>query len=1331
MISIKGYDIIELVRETSNFAVFEAESPVDGKICVLRLSLLESFNVNLKRVHDIQSDLSKRFPKMWLPTVDSGIDGEGRFYSVTPKPEMSLDTLLKAGARLGGRDIAALLKSLALSLSALEEYKISHGGICAENIYFLSEGKKNPTKLAAYSVKLSEISPETGGDIASDVQTLAKIAYALAAKKRSLWAVPNSSVKNFDFAGNVFSKKKFSVFFNKYISADGSSAEILKNFARDVSKLNGGSKIPAACAFFALIAIGGFLLYSQFQAEPERDFQKESVEITAAELESLWRGYCSDYAGWFEKLSELGSAESMGAFKEYYQSKIIPLMQDAEFSVSDYDPRSSKLADLDIDVYSDIFELSVKCPGQILSSAEKKVSLLKLSAKIKEVKDAVLQWEGVLKLDSFYKFFGERKIDLKWIRALKGGLFSKDIWGNLEKIGKIADSYGECTEKYSECFSLAEGLPKFKDDYAASFGVELLEKSMSGTESFEQFEGLLNAGLARLRDLTEFCKNNYGNDIVDISLMKKERALVLEPGNWDKIEKWKAYVLEYTRIKQGEFSEKKQVWSGRIGKMEKDILQLGKTDLKNIPELNSLRSNLLKDIEACADIPRVEKYRGKLSGAIAKVEKSLSAFENACGDYVLSQRENLKDAINLWMAAVKGRKWANQRITSLWKAKTAETTNGYDEASYLSGAEKFISDRDMLSEFAKRLDEIDSYGFIAKDVKIPSALPKSLSSEIERILNDQYDKSMGEILAAAENMPIGKISVSEILKSPALVEASSHFKREMSDIQALADLLEELSSFSESRDFDAQMYENALKKASQSKAFGKLNPGISSQYKIALSFAEKISRVSDVGELLQESSAPEIPVICGILAWNKIFSILKQNPKAFEFKKVREESDKFSSKLFPSKKEAFFKELKNCFVAALAAADFPDGLDSLQKYIAHFNVSDKDLDADVAAKLFLFGRLKELKQSSKATLAECRNFADSILAQLSSKYPGAKATGLLREKIDSIKNGLSEKLFSDKPAGPAAAGGTLVKKDGMSATYSHSGCELDFQEIETQNGEIYYLSSNEISADAFIRVFDAQKLWSKNKNLMPMCVREFDIYDSRTGPRVWIAKNDSTMRLRRNDEPWLEKPPTWMDYNIMPEGVNSNADTAKLPMQYVSPQLALAFAKAIGCELPTDQVMKIAISQEQNPAKIWNLRDSAFAKQSEHLKTLISQNQLENLTADGESYKNALGISAEENSGSGVDDNCAWFEEIDSRGGKFHHIIGNVAEYVATSKGFAIMGGSSISDTMKPTWEPIDISGIDSSNGFSDVGFRVMFKKDKMNSNMQLYTAIANLVKTL
>ena len=59
------------------------------------------------------------------------------------------------------------------------------------------------------------------------------------------------------------------------------------------------------------------------------------------------------------------------------------------------------------------------------------------------------------------------------------------------------------------------------------------------------------------------------------------------------------------------------------------------------------------------------------------------------------------------------------------------------------------------------------------------------------------------------------------------------------------------------------------------------------------------------------------------------------------------------------------------------------------------------------------------------------------------------------------------------------------------------------------------------------------------------------------------------------------------------------------------------------------------------------------------------------------------------------------------------------------------MGGSSISDTMKPTWEPIDISGIDSSNGFSDVGFRVMFKKDKMNSNMQLYTAIANLVKTL
>jgi len=246
------------------------------------------------------------------------------------------------------------------------------------------------------------------------------------------------------------------------------------------------------------------------------------------------------------------------------------------------------------------------------------------------------------------------------------------------------------------------------------------------------------------------------------------------------------------------------------------------------------------------------------------------------------------------------------------------------------------------------------------------------------------------------------------------------------------------------------------------------------------------------------------------------------------------------------------------------------------------------------------------------------------------------------------------------------------------------------------------------------------------------------------GPKVWRWQSDKNRGIKTNtgaggarwtpiDSLRTSGGGQAPDYS---PGVDPGKPSNDHPMQYVSPEAAMYFAKLLGCRLPSSAEWVAAFdgqrgsrtAREYIAQERPNLYDQTLAKQSTHVEALRGRG----VRVGGiEPDSGSLWERPEPTGAWGIDDGVLWFDLINSKSAQgFKHLIGNVAEWVydgadeftnpdggllpasqfrsrMKSEFLGVIGGSAQSSADIPVDRKQPVQLTSGAGGYSDVGLRL------------------------
>ncbi len=365
-----------------------------------------------------------------------------------------------------------------------------------------------------------------------------------------------------------------------------------------------------------------------------------------------------------------------------------------------------------------------------------------------------------------------------------------------------------------------------------------------------------------------------------------------------------------------------------------------------------------------------------------------------------------------------------------------------------------------------------------------------------------------------------------------------------------------------------------------------------------------------------------------------------------------------------------------------------------------------------------------------AAVAKFVQAADALGPQFIARAEPAALLAQLRPFAD-----LASDLDASK-MGPGAHGWQAApsKTDGSIVfTLNQNGhsTAVTFERLPGE-GDIAYLSTAEVTVGAFADAITKAAAWEE---VRPELAKFTSGEDSRRGPRVWEWSTQpgeemivATPGKGDTSSGWLRVKPTMAGVSYYPAGLSVPPPTRDHPMQFVSPTAAMLMARTVGCRLPTREEWTKAV--DKAPSNAQNLRDATWRKQYEHTKAVISSQP--DYPASGIFWPaKAQKIPTMQDGFAAVeqDDGILWFVPAPAGPG-FHHLIGNVAEFVwddpaaieglepvgatvkaALGKGenLKVIGGSALSPKEVPIREAQAVNFSAAREGYSDVGFRLAF----------------------
>ena len=463
--------------------------------------------------------------------------------------------------------------------------------------------------------------------------------------------------------------------------------------------------------------------------------------------------------------------------------------------------------------------------------------------------------------------------------------------------------------------------------------------------------------------------------------------------------------------------------------------------------------------------------------------------------------------------------------------------------------------------------------------------------------------------------------------------------------------------------------------------------------------------------------------------------------------------------------------------------------------IAAFSIT---LSPQTDAKMIFNQTFYNLRKDmgSNPSVEQLTPIANKFLTNVDAMPAAIKDTPDIKNLLEAMKKSLDPKLqqSSAKGAGPELA--KWQKEDQpdkkMQVFYfpdkANAKYTLTFVRMERDDKyniqKTVYLCTTETPVGLFIDTLntfgkideldnDALSDHDKHPELAHWfkipALKKDDVYLA-YGPRSW--KIDGR-KFALNDN-WLDNAgPLMMNQPYYPANATPPKPRINDPMQLISPWAAIYAAQLLGCRLPTSTEWKKAYDEYDTaaglPKDIWNLRGEgpiSWRTQQEHTRQM-EKNGLPypdkgifipgklvfaDIFADKAApwTANALAKIAPNRfsaSPASYQNNTLWFQEIDKETAPagaappaltFHHLVGNVAEYVfdgatatevikdnvpkpveidkalgdkANAGAMFVVGGSSLSPPDIPFNEKqtLSLSSPAAKIGFCDVGFRLAY----------------------
>jgi hypothetical protein len=321
---------------------------------------------------------------------------------------------------------------------------------------------------------------------------------------------------------------------------------------------------------------------------------------------------------------------------------------------------------------------------------------------------------------------------------------------------------------------------------------------------------------------------------------------------------------------------------------------------------------------------------------------------------------------------------------------------------------------------------------------------------------------------------------------------------------------------------------------------------------------------------------------------------------------------------------------------------------------------------------------------------------------------------------DLLKKWEDGKIKAAPEAGPDTVGWANWQRDmcrfpqRLTYRWPEKGHELIFVRVEPKQGDPAYLCTTEVPVGLFVDVVEAS---GKLDLIADHLNKNATMY---TGARTWQIDEDTGGVKASNS--WLGRHKSLSpDVSLYPSGLKVKSPDEMSPMQQISAEGATAFAELLGCRIPRLSEYLAAYSHESGdrlqPGR-WNLRDRTWASYSAHT-TKLRNNALLVSEADA----GAFSADGQRDNDDAYDshDGAVWFQSVHAGKARiFHHLIGNVAEYVSSSKTgrlHYVVGGSALSP---PHAGPATENQVSLTAKYSDVGFRLALSSPGNSFHLRL-----------
>ena len=334
----------------------------------------------------------------------------------------------------------------------------------------------------------------------------------------------------------------------------------------------------------------------------------------------------------------------------------------------------------------------------------------------------------------------------------------------------------------------------------------------------------------------------------------------------------------------------------------------------------------------------------------------------------------------------------------------------------------------------------------------------------------------------------------------------------------------------------------------------------------------------------------------------------------------------------------------------------------------------------------------------------------------------------------------AEQRLDFTSVGPGTVGWT-VTGGGRDVTYRSPDGQhaIAFRavEIDPASGAVEFLSASEVSIGLLEALgWDASR-WRE----LAGDWRSLDEAMNQPGADTWRGARSwrwdkQTSEITPNLS-WLADNANGQRYPAFPDDRDAvTPPTATTPLQQVSASAAAEIAAGFGCRLPTVAGWRGALVIEGGKPAEANLRDRTFGIYQQHQAQIGRQPGVVAAYADELAMRPSgmdlrLGADAQHNDNHY--DHTLWFEPVDirsrSRGDRWQHLRGNVAEFVRAAGGeFMVIGGAALSDPAIPLEQPQPIGPRRRSVGFADVGLRLAFDFSDSESAQPLSFRVRNLL---